>query len=55
MSLQFEIIRTCSIVSESIAAMHGITDIWMRAYMFACACVYALKFLAKLLRMWGMK
>jgi hypothetical protein len=55
MNLQFEIISKCALISESIAALHGITQMWYRAYMFACACVYAMLALSRLLRLWGMK
>lgn len=55
MNLQMEIIQKCSVISESIAAVHGVTDISMRAYMFACACVYAIRTLVRLIRLWGMK
>lgn len=54
-NLQMEIIQKCSVISESIAAVHGVTDISMRAYMFACACVYAIRTLVRLIRLWGMK
>lgn len=54
-NLQMEIIQRCSVISESVAALNGITNIWMRAYMFACACVYAMKALVRLIRLWGMK
>lgn len=55
MNLQMEIIKICSTITEGTAAMNGITDISMRAYMFACACVYAMKALVKMIRLWGMK
>ena len=55
MSLQYAIVSRCAVISESIAASHGVTQMWYRAYLFACACVYAMLAFARLLRLWGMK
>jgi hypothetical protein len=50
---QMEIIKMCSMISEGVAAINGITDMHFRAFLFACACVYAMKALARML--WGIK
>lgn len=55
MNLQFEIIYRCATVSEGMAAMFGITCIWRRTWLFACACVYAMFALKKLFRGWGIR
>lgn len=55
MNIQNEIILRCSITSEFIAAALGITCIWRRTFLFACACVFALRALARLFRIWGLK
>lgn len=55
MNIQNEIIMACAVTTEGMAAILGITCIWRRLYMFACACVYALRALAMLFRSWGLR
>lgn len=55
MNLSVQILATCACITMYVAGKNGITDPYQMQYMFAVACVYALLYLAMILRNRGMQ